>query len=133
MRQSGLHDGVMTPIFAKPGFYAYFSTACDKVRADLGPVDLRIIKIIFEEFYFHWRDLKRAEREILSKREREVRVAMVGEKSNAEIAATLGISEHTVDAYVRRCLSQLDVSSQSQAVLQFFGGGAYRMRVRDKH
>ena len=74
----------------------------------------------------------RAERRILPKREREVLVAMVEEKSNAKIATTLDISEHTVNAYVRRCLSKLDVSSRSQAVLQFFGGGAQGMRVRDK-
>jgi DNA-binding CsgD family transcriptional regulator len=132
IKKFSLVDGVMTPVFAKPGFYAYFSAVFDRVRDDLSIADLRLIKIVFEEFYVRYRELTRAERGVLSKREREVLVAMVEEKSNAEIAATLGISEHTVDTYIRRCFTKLEVSSSAQAVLQFLGGGAYGMRVRDE-
>jgi DNA-binding CsgD family transcriptional regulator len=132
IKEFNLVDGVMTPVFAKPGFYAYFSAVFVHVRDDLSLADLRTIKIVFEEFYVRYRELTRAERGVLSKREREVLVAMVEEKSNAEIAATLGISEHTVDTYIRRCFTKLEVSSRAQAVLQFLGGGAYGMRVRDE-
>ncbi|MET0545245.1 MAG: LuxR C-terminal-related transcriptional regulator, partial [Caulobacterales bacterium] len=110
MRECGLQDGVSTPVFAKPGVYAYFTVAFAEPRLDLTEADLRTIKIMFEEYFYRFRDITRVRKGVLSQREREVLVAIVNDKSNAEIGESLGISEHTVETYVRRCFAKLDVN-----------------------
>lgn len=125
MRAAGFHDGVTTPVFAKPGAYAYFVAAFTEEQRDLTLADLRRIKFLFSEYYFHHRELRRVNVTALSQRERQVLVAIVNDKSNVEIARLLGVSEHTVGTYVRRCFEKLDVHSRTQAVLRYLGGGAF--------
>lgn len=122
MRDAGLHDGVATPVFAKPGAYGYFSAAFDRVRSDLSQADLRRFQIIFSEFFFRYRELSVRRSSTLSKREREVLVGIVNDQSNIEIAGLLGVSEHTVETYVRRCFAKLEVDNRTQAALRFLGG-----------
>ncbi|MEZ5960891.1 MAG: LuxR C-terminal-related transcriptional regulator [Hyphomonadaceae bacterium] len=124
MREAGLRDGVTTPVFAKPGAYGYFSAAFDRPRPDLTHADLRRIQILFSEYFFRYRELNVRRSSTLSKREREVLVAIVNNKSNSEIAELLNVSEHTVETYVKRCLAKLDVANRTQAALQFLGGSA---------
>jgi DNA-binding CsgD family transcriptional regulator len=123
MADAGFRDAVSTPVFAKPGVYAYFAAAFPTPQTKLREADLRRIQICFGEYYFRYRELTRSQRTTLSKREREVLVAIANNKSNAEIAATLGVSEHTVDTYLKRCFAKLDVSNRTEAVIKCFGGG----------
>ena len=53
----------------------------------------------------------------LTDREREVAVAVGGGSSNAEIAASLYMSEATVKAHVSRLLSKLDVANRVQIAI----------------
>jgi DNA-binding CsgD family transcriptional regulator len=122
MRDAGLRDGVTTPAFAKPGAYGYFVAAFDRPRPDLTQPDLRRIKFLFSEFFYRYRELAVRRASTLSKREREVLVAIVNDKSNTEIAEFLGVSENTVETYVRRCFAKLDVTSRTQAALRYLGG-----------
>ncbi|MEZ5957482.1 MAG: LuxR C-terminal-related transcriptional regulator [Hyphomonadaceae bacterium] len=124
MREAGFRDGVTTPVFAKPGAYGYFSAAFDRPRPDLTQAGLRRIQILFSEYFFRYRELRVRKTNTLSKREREVLVAIVNNKSNSEIAELLDVSEHTVETYVKRCLTKLDVANRTQAALQFLGGSA---------
>jgi DNA-binding NarL/FixJ family response regulator len=61
----------------------------------------------------------------LTEREREVALAVGTGASNAEVAASLFMSEATVKAHVSRLLSKLDVSNRVQiAILVHDAGGA---------
>lgn len=124
MRAAGFRDGVTTPVFAKPGAFAYFAAAFREERHDMTEAEMRLIKIVFSEYYFRYREITRVRDFVLSNRERQVLVAIVNNKSNSEIAALMNVSEHTVGTYVRRCFEKLDVNSRTQAVLRYVGGGA---------
>lgn len=123
MRAAGYRDGVTTPVYAKPGDFAYFVAAFEEERPDLTPADLRRIKFLFSEYFYRLREIENVRADTLSRREIQVLVAMVQDKSNSEIAQMLGVSEHTVDTYVRRCFEKLSVRSRTQAVLRFIGAG----------
>ncbi|MEQ9315315.1 MAG: LuxR C-terminal-related transcriptional regulator [Henriciella sp.] len=124
MRAHGFRDGVTTPVYAKPGCFAYFVAAFEEERPDLTNADLRFIKVLFTEYFCRYRELKTTRSNMLSKRERQVLVAMVNGMSNTQIADMMGVSEHTVGTYVRRCFEKLEVHSRNQAVLHFLGAGA---------
>lgn len=126
MAKAGFNDAVSTPVFAKPGVYAYFAAAFPEVQRRFSEADLRRIKLHFSEYFFRYRDLTRAQRVTRSKREREVLLAITHNKSNAEIAAALGVSEHTVETYVKRCFVKLDVNNRTEAVIKCYGVGLNR-------
>ncbi|WP_300393534.1 LuxR family transcriptional regulator [Henriciella sp.] len=127
MRQAGFQDGVTTPVYAKPGDFAYFVAAFPEERPDLTPSDLRRIKFLFSEYFYRYRELDTAGVGALSRRELQVLVAMVNDKSNSEIAQMLGVSEHTVGTYVRRCFEKLNVRSRTQAILRYIGAGTMKL------
>ena len=62
----------------------------------------------------------------ISAREREVLVLMARGQSNAEIAATLVISEHTAKTHVASVLQKLHVASRVQAVVLAYESGVVR-------
>lgn len=127
MRAAGFHDGVTTPVYSKPGDFAYFVAAFEEERPDLTPSDLRRIKFLFSEYFYRLREIETVRMDALSRRELQVLIAMVHDKSNTEIARLLGVSEHTVGTYVRRCFEKLNVHSRTQAVLRFVGAGAMEL------
>jgi DNA-binding CsgD family transcriptional regulator len=63
----------------------------------------------------------------LSEREAEVLAWVAKGKSNATIAAILGISAHTVDAHLRRIYLKLGVVDRSSAALRGLGFGLIRV------
>ncbi len=123
IKETGIRDVIGTPAYAKPGVYAYFAAAFPEPRPDLTWADLRRFKVIFSEYFYQYCELTRVKRTALSRREREVLLAIVNDKSNTEIADMLGVSEHTVGTYVRRCFTKLDVNSRTQAVLRYLNDG----------
>lgn len=58
----------------------------------------------------------------LSRRESEVAAALVRGRTNAEIAAALVVSPHTVRDHVRSVFDKLDVSSRHQLALRLLAG-----------
>lgn len=67
--------------------------------------------------------LRIAERRKLSKREMEVLTGMSNGLANKEIAAHLGISEHTVKSYVKTLLEKLGAPDRAGAVSNGFAQG----------
>ena len=125
MEDSGLKDGVATPVIAKPGVAAYFVAAFPEPRPDLKPEDLRRLHLIFSEYYYRYRELTRLQKATLSKRERQILVGIISGKSNIEIGEQLGLSKGTIDTYVRRSFDKLGVKSRIEAALKYFSLGLH--------
>jgi DNA-binding CsgD family transcriptional regulator len=127
---SGFRDAVATPVFAGPGAPGFFMCAFAEERPDLTRADMRRIQIMFSEFYVRWRQVSQTDRVALSRREHEVLLAIVRNQSSADIGVALGVSEHTVNTYIRRCYDKLNASSRIEAALKYVGMGLGPERAR---
>ena len=65
----------------------------------------------------------------LARRELEVLQCLVGDQHEADIAATLGLSRHTVRTYLERLRAKTGAHTRVQLVKRAFA--AYRVWVRD--
>lgn len=114
-------DGIGLPLFGPAGRNAYsaYSLECNQ-KTKLGQLvqnlwalstmaHLRILEIL---------DTDNEGTIALSKREKEVLIAMGQGKSNKEIARSLGISGDTVDTYVKRTYGKLHAKGRIDAIIR---------------
>jgi DNA-binding NarL/FixJ family response regulator len=71
-----------------------------------------------------------AELQTLTEREAEILGLLAGARTNAEIAAALFISEHTVRTHVARILAKLQLHDRAQAIVLAYETGLVRPRHR---
>ena len=127
MKEHGLVDGLAVPIFGPNGTTAYFGIG--STMGDLELVHADVISIQYACYSLNNRFMElngeiQTDDPQLTNREREVLTWIARGKSNSVIADILGISEHTVDTFVRRCFQKLDVTDRISASLKGVAIGA---------
>jgi DNA-binding NarL/FixJ family response regulator len=101
--------------------------AAIKIAADGGSTFApSVTRRLVEEFSRRRSGAPPPELETLTEREREVMTLVARGLSNAEIAARLVVSDHTVKTHVARMLSKLGLRDRTQAVVAAYESGLVR-------
>lgn len=112
----GVH-GLQVPVFGPLGLEGAMSLGGQRIDAS-APTRLAL-KLISETAFFAARrllELPSDEIGSLSEREREVLTWTAAGRRQVEIAATLGLSERTVENHLRRIRRRLGVATTAQAI-----------------
>ena len=117
-RAFGFLDGVIAPVFARPGDIAYFSLGSTKKMLDFSRAQMLELQAVCQHMHLRYNELSdHAQTPKLSRREVQVLELIAQGKSNALMSEALGISPNTIDTIVRRCFEKLGVSSRVEAAL----------------
>lgn len=115
-RDAGFVDGVSVPVSLHEGDLAAFAFVQPHTVFTLSKPALRKLQFFCQAMHERYATLDPAQAEgKLSKRETQVMTRIAVGKTNAKIAAELGISVHTVNTLVRRCFLKLGVSNRVEA------------------
>lgn len=116
-RGPGQH-GLQVPVFGHSGFEGAVSFGGDRI--DAAPrTRMALMLVGVAAFHAAHRLLGRVPEEesrSLSDREREVLAWVAAGRRHADIAATLGLSDRTIENHLRRIRKRLGVATTSQAV-----------------
>jgi LuxR family transcriptional regulator/LuxR family quorum-sensing system transcriptional regulator CciR len=121
LRQSGFVDGFTIPVFGPYGLAAFVACGRFSGAFNLAAIQLRMLQLGCQELYSRTimlRDYDAPAPPHLSEREVEILQWLARGKSNAVIAAILGVSPHTVDTIMRRAFVKLNASNRIAAVLK---------------
>ncbi|MEE2691061.1 MAG: LuxR family transcriptional regulator [Pseudomonadota bacterium] len=114
----GFRDGLVVPVYLRPGEVAYFGLGAKEKVLPLSTTDLLEIQIVCQVTHQRYEQLlEPVETLELAPREIEVIAWIMQGKSNSAIAGILGISNHTVDTLVRRCFRKLGATNRLEASL----------------
>jgi DNA-binding CsgD family transcriptional regulator len=117
-RKYGLIDGLVAPVYGRPGDIAYFSLGSSTQVIDLTPAQMLEMQAICQQMHLRYTELSdHAKTPKLSRREVQVLELIAQGKSNTLIGKALGVSPNTIDTLVRRCFEKLGVSSRVEAAL----------------
>ena len=117
----GMADGIGIPAYGSAARVGFVGLGCPKRPGGFETADMEMLRIAAETSYLRYCELIVAEADEmprLSSRELDVLHWMAQGKSNAAIARQLELSQETVDTYVRRIFSKLDVSDRTSAVVK---------------
>jgi LuxR family transcriptional regulator/LuxR family quorum-sensing system transcriptional regulator CciR len=125
MQNKGIRDGLAVRVFGPNGRDGMVGLYFDKERPKLSLAQIRELQAICQIGHMVYIQLtKSADTGVpLTKREREVLEWVAKGKSNSVIADIMGISSHTVDAYLRRIYLKLRVSDRISASVRGVGMG----------
>lgn len=123
---AGMGDGYAFQVFGPGGRNGVFGLGFGKVVRTFKPVVMREIHCLCQAIHLRFCEI--IERHIpeatgLSKREREVLEWVARGKSNSDIATIMGVSAHTVDAYLRRIFLKLGTTDRVTAAIRGVGSG----------
>ncbi len=124
--KAGLGDGYAIQVFGPGGRNGVFGFGWGITDQPLKQTTLNELRWICQAV--HLRYCERMEQKIpetigLSNREREVLEWVARGKSNADIATIMGVSAHTVDAYLRRIFLKLGTTDRVTAAIRGVGTG----------
>jgi len=119
-------DGLAVQVFGPGGRNGLVALGFDGKRPDLTPAAIRELQCacqIGHMIYIRLAGEQTESKVKLSSREREVLFWVAKGKSNSVIADIMGISNHTVDAYLRRIYLKLGVGDRISAAIKGIGAG----------
>ena len=116
----GMGDGIGIPAYGAAARVGFVGLGGPDGPGGYETADLDLLRIAAETSYLRYCELivaEVADLPRLSSRELDVLHWMAQGKSNAAIASRLDLSQETVDTYVRRIFSKLEVSDRTSAVV----------------
>jgi DNA-binding CsgD family transcriptional regulator len=119
-------DGYAFPVFGPGGRNGVFGLGYWTEPRTLRPATIREIHWVCQSLHLRYCELIEPEEPEftgLSRREREVLEWVARGKSNADIATIMGVSSHTVDAYLRRIFLKLGTTDRVTAAIRAVGSG----------
>lgn len=122
----GVRDGLAIQVFGPNGRNGLVALGFGEDRPDLSLGAIRELQCacqIGHMIYIRVTSLPEPDAPALTAREREVLNWVSKGKSNSVIADIMGISNHTVDAYLRRIYLKLGVSDRISASIKGLGSG----------
>ena len=117
----GMEEGVCVVAYGPAASVGFVGAAAAAPEGDLSGVDLEMFQIAGQTSFVRYGQLNKAELNYemsLSNRELDVLHWMAQGKSNSAIAEMLGLSQDTVNTYVKRIFSKLDVFDRTSAVMK---------------
>ncbi|MEO0360468.1 MAG: LuxR family transcriptional regulator [Pseudomonadota bacterium] len=123
---SGVGDGIAVQVFGPKLRNGYVGLGFGGAKRPMKGSELRELQASCQIAHLRYCELTEGdEREAqpLSMREREILHWVARGKSNAVIGDILGLSSHTVDAYLRRVYAKLEVSDRTSAAIRGVGAG----------
>jgi LuxR family transcriptional regulator/LuxR family quorum-sensing system transcriptional regulator CciR len=124
--RAGLGDGYAFQVFGPGGRNGVFGLGIGAGDRILSRAVIREIHWVCQAIHLKYCEmLENQAPEVagLSNREREVLEWVARGKSNADIASIMGVSAHTVDAYLRRIFLKLGTSDRVTAAIRGVGTG----------
>jgi len=118
-------NGLAVQVFGPSGLNGYFGLAFTQKSRVIDPLDLHEIQWVCQLAHHRYCDFVKAVSAdvTLSAREREVLEWVAKGKSNSAIAKIIGVSIHSVDAYMRRIYAKLGVNERVTAAIRGLGSG----------
>lgn len=126
LRAHRLAEGYAVPVFNAIGDMAYFGIGRTGSRDDRLPPIGSDILLACHQVHNRFVDLFEGERTLdvkLSNRERDVLSHVALGRSNTEIAERMGVSQSTVEEFLRRAFVKLGTTNRVTAALRAIGAG----------
>ncbi|WOI53857.1 helix-turn-helix transcriptional regulator [Parvularcula sp. LCG005] len=123
MRDNGMRDSLGVMTLAGPGLAAVFALVFPR-EVDLDETKRMTLQMGCYVFFKRQQQLKNdGTSASLTPRERQIMVGILRGQTNPLIADQLGISEHTVDTYVRRLFAKVEASSRLELAMKCLCAG----------
>ncbi|MEM6682555.1 MAG: LuxR family transcriptional regulator [Pseudomonadota bacterium] len=127
LRNAELGDGLAIPVFGPGGRNGYVGLGFDPHKAEVSNiVALKELQWVCQATHLKFCEVlapKLRPPTSLSPQEKSVLRWVARGKSNADISAIMGVSQATVDTYLRRIFSKLGVADRVTAAIKGVGSG----------
>lgn len=125
----GNPDGIAIQAFGPNQRNGYFGFGFSEERNELGLIEIRDMQCICQLLHLRYCGFVQQHQPKvprLSTREQEILEWVARGKSNSVIAEIMGLSTHTVDAYLRRIFLKLGATDRITATVKGIGNGLIR-------
>lgn len=132
LASSGVGDGIAVQVFGPGLRNGYFGLGFGGRKRPISSEEIGEWQMVCQMAHLRFCDLMPPTPVLdfgLSPREREVLEWIARGKSNSVIGDILELSTHTVDAYLRRIFTKLEVSDRTTAAIKGVGSGLIRGEV----